>query len=155
MIRVLSKSPSNSDEGLFMPGRLQRTASFHAEKFINGPAWIFLRGPESQTGVTKRTDDLRSLYHQAGELALSLWAQRTVTVSHGQEHLQKFDSSSPLMTAHRIHHLDEDDKRLDNRKIILCIQPAVIAFGNGNGEAFDESKVWAEAVVLVEDDARP
>ena len=55
-----------------MLGRLQRMTSSYAKNFINGPAQIFLRGPEGQTGVIKRIDDLHSLYHQAGELALSL-----------------------------------------------------------------------------------
>lgn len=136
-----------------MPDRLQRMASSHAKDLINGPAHIFLREPESQAEVIKRSNDLHSLYHQAGELALSLWAQRTVIVSHGQQSLHEFSSSSSLMTAHRLHHLDEDDKRLDGRKILLCIQPAVLAFGNENGEHYDKSKVWAKAVVLVECDA--
>lgn len=153
MIRVLSKSLTNSDEQPLMPGRLHRMASSYAEDFINGPVQIFLREPGSQAGVTKRIDDLHSLYHRAGKLALSLWAQRTVTAIHDPERLQKFNSSSPLMTAHRLHKLDEDDTRLDGRKVVLCVQPAVLAFGDGNGEAYDRSKVWAKAVVLVEGDA--
>jgi len=136
-----------------MPDRIQKMASFHGEALINGRAHILLREPESQAEVIRRSDDLYRLYHQAGGLALSLWAQRTVIASHGLQRLHKFRASSSLMTAHRLHHLDEDDKRLDGRKILLCIQPAVLAFGNENGENYDKSKVWAKAIVLVEDNA--
>lgn len=128
-------------------------ASSHAEEIINGSVHIFLREPESETEVIKRNIDLCNLYHQAGELAWSLWAQRTVIVSHGQQSLHEFSSSSSLMAAHRLHHLDEDDKRLDGRKILLCTQPAVLAFGNEHGEHYDTSKVWAKAIVLIEGDA--
>lgn len=153
-IRLLSTSRTNSsDKGSSMPHRLRRMASSFVEDFINGPAQIFLPEPENQAGVTRRSDDLHSLYHQAAELALSLWAQRTSIACYGQQHLHEFNSSSPFMTAHRLQHLDEDDTRLDGRKILMCIQPAVLAFGNEDGEDYDKSKVWAKAVVLLEGDA--
>ena len=152
LIRVLSAHPSGG-KGSLMPDRLHKMASSHAKTLINGPAHIFFREPESQAEVLRRRDDLQSLYHQAARLALSLWAQRTVIASHGLQRLHEFDSSSLLMTAHRLHHLDEDDNRLDGRKILLCTQPAVLASGNENGENYDKSKVWAKAIVLVEDNA--
>jgi hypothetical protein len=54
------------------------------------------------------------------------------------------------MSAHRLQQLDEDDERLDGNRILACIQPAVLAFGNESGENYDTSKLWANAVVLVE-----
>ncbi|ODM24149.1 hypothetical protein SI65_02145 [Aspergillus cristatus] len=151
MMRVLSAYPSG-DKGSLMSDRLQRMASSHAKALINGPAHIFLRDPENQAEVIRRSDDLHRLYHQAGGLALSLWTQRTVIESYGLQRLHEFSSSSSLMTAHRLYHLDEDDKRLDGKKILLCVQPTVLAFGNENAEDYDNSKVWAKAIVLLEGD---
>jgi hypothetical protein len=56
------------------------------------------------------------------------------------------------MSAHRLHQLDEDDDFLDGQRVLACMQPAVLAFGNESGENYDTSKVWASAVVLVAGD---
>lgn len=96
-----------------------------------------------------RNAELRKLYHRAGKLALSLWAQRSSIKCYGLPQLQTFSSSSPMMSAHRLHQLDEDDESLDGRRVLACMQPAVLAFGNESGENYDTDKIWASAVVLV------
>lgn len=64
---------------------------------------------------------------------------------------QVFGKDEPGMTAHRLHRLDEEDDRLDGREIVAIIQLAVFARGNEDAENYDKWKVWAKAVVLVND----
>jgi hypothetical protein len=54
-----------------------------------------------------------------------------------------------MMRAHRLHLLDEDDTRLDGKRILLCVQPAILAFGSENAEHYNQHKVWSPAVVVM------
>lgn len=72
-------------------------------------------------------------------------------VCKSQGDLPIFNATSSVMSAHRLHKLDEDDTRLDGKKVLLVVQPAVLAFGDENGESYDQSKVWARANVLVDE----
>lgn len=68
-----------------------------------------------------------------------------------QQHLPVFRVANPAMSAHRLHQLDEDDSKLDDRKTLLVVQPAIIAFGSENAEYYDRSKIWAPAMVMVDE----
>ncbi|GFF73946.1 hypothetical protein IFM53868_01199 [Aspergillus udagawae] len=135
-----------------MQSRLQESTGVWMNAFLRSPAQLLLRTIADDTSLRTRNAELQKLYHRAGKLALSLWAQRATIKCYGLSQLQKFSSSSPTMSAHRLHQLDEDDECLDGRKILACMQPAVLAFGNESGENYDTSKVWASAVVLVAGD---
>jgi hypothetical protein len=118
------------------------------KNFLRSPAQVFLRqGADSD--LTQRNMKLRNLYYRAGEFALLLWTQRAHIRCYGQQDLQVFNVDSPMMSAHRLHHLDDDDHRLDGQVILASIQPAVMAYGNENAECYDVSKVWLPAIVLV------
>lgn len=68
-----------------------------------------------------------------------------------RQHLPVFHVANPAMSAHRLHQLDEDDPKLDNKKTLLVVQPAIIAFGSENAEYYDRSKIWAPAIVVVDE----
>src|SRR5436189_3886796 len=91
----------------------------------------------------KRRESLYSLFHTAGELSVRLWSQRTYLKCFGFAELGHFNVESPLMVAHRLQMVDDDDHRLDGRPIAAVIQPAIVAFGNENGENYESYKVWA------------
>ncbi|RHZ47430.1 uncharacterized protein CDV56_104014 [Aspergillus thermomutatus] len=135
-----------------IPALLQGLTREWVKAFLNSPAQLLLRAITDQTSLRMRNAELQKLYHGAGKLALSLWAQRASIRCHGLSQLQTFNSSSPTMSAHRLHQLDEDDECLDGRRVLACMQPAVLAFGNESGENYDTSKIWANAVVLVADE---
>ncbi|PWY89236.1 hypothetical protein BO70DRAFT_418361 [Aspergillus heteromorphus CBS 117.55] len=149
-LRVLSASAN--DTKLHLSRQLERVVNIQVAAFLSGPAHVLLRQVKNNEEQQVRASDLHKLYSTAGTLALSLWTQRTYIVCRGVEPLQVFDSSDTEMTAHRFHHLDEDDNRLDGNPILVCVQPAVLAFGNENGEDYDKKKLWAKATVLVAED---
>ncbi|GIJ91445.1 hypothetical protein Asppvi_010410 [Aspergillus pseudoviridinutans] len=135
-----------------MQSRLQEFARVWMSAFLRSPAQLLLHTIADESGLRTRSAELQKLYHRAGKLALSLWAQRASIKCYGLSQLQTFSSSSPMMSAHRLHQLDEDDECLDGRKVLACMQPAILAFGNESGENYETSKVWASAVVLVAED---
>jgi hypothetical protein len=95
-------------------------------------------------------ESLQGLYRDAAELALALWTQRTFMRARGLGDLPKFHISDSRMSAHRLHRLDEDDKRLDGTDVVLLVQPAILAFGNEDAENYDCSKIWCPATVVVD-----
>jgi hypothetical protein len=135
-----------------MHGKLQEITGVWMKSFLRSPVQLLLRTIADETNLRTRNSELQKLYHRAGKLALSLWAQRASIKCYGLSQLQTFSSSSPTMSAHRLHQLDEGDECLDGRRVLACMQPAVLAFGNENGENYDTSKIWASAVVLVAGD---
>lgn len=50
-----------------------------------------------------------------------------------------FAIASPIMVAHRLHHLDEEDRRLDGKQVLLVFRPVVLAFGTVNAEHYETS----------------
>jgi hypothetical protein len=66
--------------------------------------------------------------------------------------LPQFANESPVMTPHRLHHLDDDDENsLDGNKVLAVIQPVILAYGNEDAENYNKWKVWSKAVVLVKE----
>jgi hypothetical protein len=70
-------------------------------------------------------------------------------VCESQGSVPVFGVTNPVVRAHRLHQLDEDDRRLDGKEILLFLQPAILAFGSETAEHYDKYKVWAPAVVVV------
>jgi hypothetical protein len=119
-----------------------------ATEFLQGPVQSLLRQDVNQE---KRNSSVRQIYRLAGQLASSLWTRRAFMKPYGLQNLAGYANDSPVMTAHRLHHLDEDDKSLDGNKALAVIQPVILAHGNEEGENYDKWKVWSKAVVLVEE----
>ncbi|KAH1589194.1 hypothetical protein KXX44_009487 [Aspergillus fumigatus] len=118
-------------------------------RFLTSSARTLLRKVENPEAGDRRAQELQSLYDGAAQLALSLWTQRAFMTCRSLEELPPFTVSNPVMRAHRLHHLDEDDTRLDGKRILLCVQPAVLAFGSENAEHYNQHKIWSPAVVVV------
>ncbi|KAG2027435.1 hypothetical protein GB937_001178 [Aspergillus fischeri] len=118
-------------------------------RFLNSSARTLLRNVENHEAGNQRAQELQSLYDGAAQLALSLWTQRAFMTCQSLEELPPFTVSNPIMRAHRLHRLDEDDKRLDGKRILLCVQPAILAFGSENAEHYNQHKIWSPAVVVV------
>ncbi|PYI31865.1 hypothetical protein BP00DRAFT_395567 [Aspergillus indologenus CBS 114.80] len=150
MLRLLSVPAEQSAQPLLgsQPSSLSRNL---AEHFIQSSIGVLLKRSESRNTLDHRFKELENLLSEAADLALSLWTQRTNMVCYSRYEIPRFWNGDSLVEAHRLHHLDEDDTRLDGTDIVLVVYPAVVAFGSVHGEHYDQSKVWAAATVLVND----
>lgn len=131
--------------------RVREATSELAVDFLNGPVQALLRAPRSEAELVKRNQELYALYHSAGALALSLWTQRAFMKFHNLQGLRRFRTGNPAMTAHPLQHLSEDDERLDGKRVLLVVQPAVVSYGNEDAQNYDLCKVWTKGVVLVDE----
>lgn len=112
----------------------------------NAPSFLFRSTSDAKT----RAAELHEIHIKAAKLAQSLWTQRENQEIWNLKERPVFQSSKKSMVAHRLHHLDDGDIRFDGRKVLLCIQPVILAFGNSNAEDYQTPKVWAKAIMLVE-----
>ncbi|OQE32199.1 hypothetical protein PENSTE_c001G02688 [Penicillium steckii] len=95
--------------------------------------------------------ELQNIGKKAVDLAQSLWTQREFLVIGIQKKFPVFKSSCIIMIAHRLHHLDDEDERLDGKKVLLCVQPAIIAKGNQDAEDYDKIKGWAKVTMFLDE----
>ncbi|KAH8702221.1 hypothetical protein BGW36DRAFT_372417 [Talaromyces proteolyticus] len=153
MLRLLQATDRASKSDIFFTGRLQANISQmgveRAEKFLRGPARYLLGQSSGDDKSVQKA--LADIYCYAGQLALSLWTQRSYLECLNRQRITHFFAGREEMSAHRFHRLDEEDTRFDRQPILVIVQPALIAFGNDNAESYDQHKVWAEAVVLVDE----
>ncbi|KAL4785996.1 hypothetical protein BJX76DRAFT_355588 [Aspergillus varians] len=145
------RSLSNTETHAFLRARAEKSCSEFASGFLGSPVRVLLRpDAERDESNEKRFEDLQSLYKGAAQLALSLWGQRAFISCRGLQDLPRFTVANELMSAHRLHQIDEDDTSLDGSKVLLVVQPAILAFGSEDAEHYDQHKVWAPATVLLE-----
>ncbi|KAH8689554.1 hypothetical protein BGW36DRAFT_308588 [Talaromyces proteolyticus] len=149
-LRILSTVTNPSTES-HLARRIRLLSSQKAAGFLTSPASLLLRQASKPGSGDKCTQDVQKLYHEVAEFALLLWTQRTFIKLYSQHELPKFYISNPKTEAHSLHHLDEDDTRLDGKDVLLFVQPAVVAFGNEDAENYDRSKIWAPATVMVDE----
>ncbi|RAH86011.1 hypothetical protein BO86DRAFT_395457 [Aspergillus japonicus CBS 114.51] len=148
MLRMLCLASVQGAQS-FLHGQVESFSSELAQFFLDSSASALLERPGSPLALDHREKELENVLSGAANLALSLWTQRTNMVCYSLYQLQNFWNGDPVAEAHRLHHLDDDDKRLDGTNIVLFVQPAVVAFGSVHGEHYDQSKIWAAATVLV------
>jgi hypothetical protein len=153
MLRILTQPPIDSATDAALTPRVKEVASRLAAEFLKGPARLLFRPALNDAEQIKRDLELQKLCHGAGVLSLSLWSHRAVMICHCLDQLPVFSLGRFPMTAHRLHRLDEEDNRLSAKKVIAVIQPAIIAYGNEDAENYDKGKLWASAVVLVDETA--
>ncbi|RAH64720.1 uncharacterized protein BO66DRAFT_463742 [Aspergillus aculeatinus CBS 121060] len=148
MLRLLSVPTEQSAKPLLgsQSGSLSRNL---ADQFIQSATGALLKEPESRETLETRVKELEVLLSEAADLALSLWTQRTDMGCYSLYELPQFCNGDPMVEAHRLHHLDDGDARLDCANNVLVVFPAVVAYGSVHGEHYDQSKVWAAATVLV------
>lgn len=87
------------------------------------------------------------------EFSLQLWAQRSrldtmdLQMFHRHE-LGKYVHYSELMQPHQSQR-SEAPEVYHGRRILMVVQPAIVAFGTEDGRKYDEiSRVWLNARVL-------
>jgi hypothetical protein len=93
---------------------------------------------------------LKEMLIKAGEVSFKLWTQKSsVAVCWLEELPEIFWSDSDVMEAHRLHceQLEEDDKSLDGGEILLVTHPAVILYGDSDGQSYAKKRVLKKAVV--------
>ena len=58
------------------------------------------------------------------------------------------------MEAHRIHGLDFGDDSRDGDEVVAVVHPGYVALGSVEGEDYEKEKIWAKAVVLLQEHDR-
>ncbi|KAF7507830.1 hypothetical protein GJ744_009994 [Endocarpon pusillum] len=136
----------------FQEARRRKEAYYHyATDLFEEYARVIFR----KTDTVRRREELFGIIQGAGELFSSLWKQKTFIETRLSDHYRQkaFDITSDQIEAHPALHLEEGDAKMDGSPIEMVVQPAVLAWGNEEGEDYDKYKVWAKAVVWL--GARP
>lgn len=154
MLRILQTPSKVSKSDINFNGRLEANLSRmgvqRSEQLLSGPVRYLLDTTNRDEQSVKKA--LADIYTFAGQLSLSVWTQRSILECPKFQPNIRFFNGHELMSAHAIHLLDdEEDTRLDGQPVIAIIQPAVLAFGNDNAEHYEQHKVWAEAIVLIDE----
>ncbi|QKX58878.1 uncharacterized protein TRUGW13939_06006 [Talaromyces rugulosus] len=143
-------SQLDSPLGKALHGSLSRMAAQLREDFLQGPARYLLLTPSNERASQVRKM-LEDIFYYAAQLALSLWTQRSFLKYQTLRDLSRFFNGRENVGAHALHRLDEEDTRLDGKQVLVVIQPALLAFGNDEAEYYDQHKVWAKAMVLIDE----
>ena len=95
-------------------------------------------------------EQLLKIVANAAELSEKLHVQRCRFFVAGLRNLpEKFDSTSRHMEAHSAHivELEDDERCLDGRDILLVVHPEIIAYGSSDGTDASTVRVLKKAVV--------
>lgn len=135
----------------FQESRRTKDAHYHrATNTFDEYARVIMRKHDP----TIRRKELFEIIQAAGELFSFLWKQKVYIESRLEDYQgQAFKAASNQLEAHPALRLEDGDPRMDGSLIDLVVQPAILAWGNEEGTAYNESKVWAKAVVWL--GARP
>lgn len=150
---MLSKCENKSSGKPLIEDALHELATRLVNKVLNGPLHVLLKPLAGEAQITKRTEGLRGLIYAAGQFSFRLWSQRTFISCTGLDQLESFSSGGALMSAHRLHRLEEEDDKLDGSSIVILTHPLVLAWGDKNAENYDQHKVWGKAIACVEEHA--
>lgn len=146
--RESDSSPSIKSRIEDMRKRMCETLS---SNFLKGPVRLLIRPNLTNEELEKMKRGLNSIIFNAGEVSAHLWTQRMEINTIRLDKYKDFNIHDVVLTAHRLHQLDDDDHRLDGKPIIAVIQPAIVAWRVSDGENFDQFMVWSKAVVMVDD----
>ncbi|EED11763.1 hypothetical protein TSTA_109420 [Talaromyces stipitatus ATCC 10500] len=128
----------------------KRVSMKRAEDFLQGPVQSLLCVDLNN----KREESLKEIYIWAAELAAFLWTERAYMTIDRLPRLNVFPINSPEVLAHpshKLHEEEEDIDRMEQKNILLVVYPLVSAFGYDDGDSYDQSTVWANGIVLIED----
>ncbi|KAJ5570149.1 uncharacterized protein N7459_009579 [Penicillium hispanicum] len=116
--------------------------------------WL-LRKPASQEVESKRRDELYKLCQVVAETASAQANMRGHFEFHRLDRLpETFQQYSKTMEAHTLHFLRRDSTRLDGRRVLMLVHPA-IARGWIDECAISGYEISTEACVVVEDAEDP
>ncbi|KAE8141384.1 hypothetical protein BDV38DRAFT_296891 [Aspergillus pseudotamarii] len=149
-LRLLATPPPNSVHNALLRAKVEAITSELAVEFLAGPVQLLFRD-RSDSWAIQRNQELYQLYHTAGELAISLWTQRSFMRCYCLDELPVFRAEHPVMSAHALHRQHGNDAKLDGKHALIIVHPAIVAFGNEYAEHYDLCKVWAKGIILVDE----
>lgn len=118
-----------------------RYADALTDKFLNSAARLCLK-QETEWRAGERMNFLKDEISRALEFSLQLWAQRSrldvmdLQMFHHHE-LGKYVHYSELMEPHQSQR-SEAPEDYHGRRILMVVQPAIVAFGTEDGRDYDE-----------------
>lgn len=152
MLRILS--PSTDDDAPPSKKKIKNrteecrrnVCSRHAKSFLEGPGRHLIT---ESNATSDRVQRLEKIFQTAGTLSCQLWTQRTYFRCRGLPELkgESFSIDSPIMELHPLIHLDETPARLNGYPITMVVNPLVQVGGTDEAEDYDQTRVWARAVV--------
>ncbi|KAL3480532.1 hypothetical protein BJX99DRAFT_244272 [Aspergillus californicus] len=151
LLTSMDKCYIESDSMTLVDAGLQGITNRLLANILEGPINVLFKPLTGEMEINCRRRTLQELIYEFGELAFRLWTQRTAISCAALSDDLVFSSSDCKMTAHRLHHLNEDDQRLKRHRIVLVTGPLIQAWGDENAENYDTSKVLAQATVCVEE----
>ncbi|KOC08107.1 hypothetical protein COH20_007520 [Aspergillus flavus] len=151
-LRLLATPPPNSVHNAPLRAKVEAITSELAIEFLAGPVRLLFRHRNDSWAI-QRNQELYQLYHTAGELAISLWTQRSFMRCYCMDELPVFRAEHPVMSAHALHRQHGNDAKLDGKNALIIVHPAIVAFGNEYAEHYDLCKVWAKGIILVDEHA--
>ncbi|KNG88769.1 hypothetical protein ANOM_002795 [Aspergillus nomiae NRRL 13137] len=151
-LRLLATPPPNSVHNAPLRAKVEAITSELAVDFLAGPVQLLFRHRNDSWAI-QRNQELYQLYQTAGDLAISLWTQRSFMRCYCMDELPIFRAEHPVMSAHALHRPRGDDTRLDGKNALIIVHPAIVAFGNEYAEHYDLCKVWAKGIILVDEHA--
>jgi hypothetical protein len=160
IIRSFSQHSRSTDNKSFTSSKFsikQHVAcSQFTGAFCSGPAKILLHDLQDTEEQVARDQALFDIWFLAGTLSKDLWTQLPYPQCHflGKLQSEKFNINSPEVEAHRMYKIDDGDTRLNDRDIVMVIYPAVLVFGNVDGERYEKGRVLAKATVWLSSEGR-
>ena len=125
-----------------------------AARFIDGPAKLLLVPLSEESTVNERLEVLKGIIGEAGELTIQLRKQRVgircLYIDSEELNQEGFQPLSGPMEAHVATCLEEGDNICNGNKIVMVIEPAIIAYSTDSRECVNKTKFWAKSVVWVE-----
>jgi FtsZ-binding cell division protein ZapB len=124
-----------------------------AADFLAGNASVLL-DPDNRRSSEERCKVLTEIVLKATEISYRLWTRRSRLKCLQLKELEaesalKFGSCSPILEHHELHNLliNEDKRALDGRNVAIVAHPAVVAYGDPEGNDYLKRTTWKKAVV--------
>lgn len=123
------------------------------DQFDKGRSSCLYR-PCTQSELFRRRTSLKNLLHDTGEYLTRLWSQKVYIEILDLAELRHnpFKIAAEEYEPHNRLKLDDEqnDTRLDGWPIQAVVQPAIVAYGNEQGEEYAKlRKIWSKAIVWV------
>jgi len=94
--------------------------------------------------------ELVEMFEAAGRLALQLWSQKSeIKCEIFAAFTKPFHQATELVEAHATITPEAEEGNLNGLPIDLVVEPAILAFGNSEGQKYSDYKIWMKATVLI------
>jgi hypothetical protein len=123
----------------------RRVAGKEADAF-----WARSKGFLERRDTGKMRDGLEEIMALAVNLSYRLWTQRSHLIRESRKILlQPYDRKNRAWTASGLHtaDLDDDEKCMDGKPVLLVFHPAVILQGDSEGSDYNVRRILKKGVV--------